>query len=130
MNGVVYFMNITAAPNENHLKLLRLLEANPGMSQRDLSRELGISLGKTNYCIKHLLDRDFIRMQNCRAEHNKLAYAYRLTPAGFSAKVDLTLRFLQDKIDEYENLKTEIKELQREASAISITSNILLKENI
>lgn len=122
-------MTESILPNEHHLKLLRLLEANPSMSQRDLSRELGISLGKTNYCLKHLLDKGCIKMQNFRNSHNKLAYAYLLTPTGFSVKVDLTLRFLKHKMYEYENLKSEIEQLQQEALRMPVTPQTLLQKN-
>ncbi|MDS1140037.1 MarR family EPS-associated transcriptional regulator [Pusillimonas sp. SM2304] len=118
-----------ALPYEHHLKLLRLLEANPDMSQRDLARELGISLGKTNYCIKHLLDKGFIKMQNFRNSHNKLAYAYLLTPTGFTAKVELTLRFLKHKVNEYEKLKSEIELLQLEALNMQNIPHPLSQEN-
>lgn len=99
---------------ENHLKLLRLLEANPDMSQRDLARALGISLGKTNYCVKSLLDRGLIKIQNFKNSQSKWAYAYLLTPAGISAKAELTLRFLRIKMNEYESLKVEIQQLKQE----------------
>lgn len=84
------------------------------MSQRDLAYELGISLGKTNYCIKHLLDKGFIKIQNFRNSQNKLAYAYLLTPNGFAAKLDLTIKFLKHKIREFEILKNEIDQLRQE----------------
>lgn len=100
---------------ESHLKVLRLLEADPGLSQRDLSQALGISLGKTNYCVRALLDKGLIKMQNFRNSDNKLGYVYLLTPAGIAAKADLTRSFLKIKIREYEMLKQEIEELQREA---------------
>ncbi|WP_323017826.1 MarR family EPS-associated transcriptional regulator [Castellaniella sp.] len=101
---------------ENHLKVLRLLEADPGLSQRDLSQVLGISLGKTNYCMRALLDKGLIKMQNFRNSENKLGYAYLLTPAGIAAKADLTHRFLKIKVREYELLRHEIEELQRDAA--------------
>ncbi len=107
MTDVVY--------EENHLKVLRLLEADPGLSQRDLSQALGISLGKTNYCMRALLDKGLIKMQNFRNSENKLGYAYLLTPAGIAAKTDLTRRFLKIKVREYEILRREIEELKREA---------------
>ncbi len=87
------------------------------MSQRELARELDISLGKTNYCIKQLLDKGLIKMQNFHNSHNKLAYAYLLTPSGIAAKVDLTFRFLKYKIQEYENLKAEIEILREEVGS-------------
>lgn len=106
--------NTTALHEESHLKVLRLLETNPGMSQRDLSDALGVSLGKTNYCVKALLDKGLLKMQNFRNSQNKRAYAYLLTPAGIAVKAELTARFLKYKISEYENLHKEIESLRRE----------------
>jgi len=105
---------ITALHEESHLKVLRLLEANPGLSQRDLADELGVSLGKTNYCVKALLDKGLLKIQNFRNSQNKRAYAYLLTPAGIAAKAELTTRFLKYKVTEYENLHKEIETLRRE----------------
>lgn len=99
---------------ENHLKVLRLLEADPGLSQRDLSQALGVSLGKTNYCMRALLDKGLIKMQNFRNNENKLGYVYLLTPAGIAAKTELTRSFLKIKMREYEALKREIDQLKTE----------------
>lgn len=112
-------MSVKLLPEESHLKALRLLEANPDLSQRELSQELGISLGKTNYCVRALLDKGLIKMQNFRNSDNKLGYAYLLTPAGIAAKADLTRNFLKIKIQEYEHLKQEIEQLQRESQSVS-----------
>lgn len=101
-------------PEEAHLKVLRLLDANPRMNQRDLADALGMSLGKANYCLRALLDKGLIKMQNFRNNSNKRAYAYLLTPTGVKAKTDMTIVFLRQKMDEYERLKTEIESLQRE----------------
>jgi EPS-associated MarR family transcriptional regulator len=101
-------------PDESYLRVLRLLEENPHMNQRELAQALGVSLGKTNYCMKALLDKGLIKMQNFRGSQNKLAYAYLLTPSGIAAKADLTARFLKHKIAEYENLRKEIEALRRE----------------
>ncbi|WP_457281197.1 MarR family EPS-associated transcriptional regulator [Polaromonas sp. P5_D5] len=101
---------------ENHLRVLRLLEANPHMNQRDLANALGVSLGKTNYCLKALLDKGFIKMQSFSRSEKKLAYAYLLTPNGISEKAGLTLRFLERKLAEYENLKVEIENLKVEVT--------------
>lgn len=103
-----------ALHEESHLKVLRLLESDPSLSQRELSQALGVSLGKTNYCIRALLDKGLIKMQNFRNSGNKLAYAYLLTPAGIAAKADLTRRFLALKQREYETLRQEIERLQKE----------------
>ena len=99
---------------ETHLRLLRLLEAKPESSQRDLSRELGTSLGKVNYCLNALVDKGLIKVRNFRNNENKLSYAYLLTPRGIKSKATITAQFLQRKMAEYESLKTEIAQLQRE----------------
>lgn len=104
----------TPLHDENHLKVLRLLESDPSLSQRELAEELGVSLGKTNYCIRALLDKGLIKMQNFRNSQNKMAYAYLLTPAGIAAKAELTASFLKIKLREYEALRREIEELRRE----------------
>lgn len=104
---------------ESHLKALRLLEANPDLSQRELAQALGISLGKTNYCVRALLDKGLIKMQNFRNSDNKLGYAYLLTPAGIAAKAELTRSFLKVKTREYEILRQEIEQLMRESQSTS-----------
>jgi EPS-associated MarR family transcriptional regulator len=101
---------------EAHLKVLRLLESNPQMSQRDLAAAVGVSLGKTNYCINALLKKGLIKVQNFKNNKHKLAYTYLLTPEGFREKTALTHQFLKLKVEEYESLKAEIKLLKQEAS--------------
>ncbi|HET9389246.1 MAG TPA: MarR family EPS-associated transcriptional regulator [Steroidobacteraceae bacterium] len=100
---------------ETHYKLMRLLEANPGMSQRDVARALGISLGKVNYCVRALLGKGWIKAANFKNSHNKAAYMYLLTPRGIEEKARLTLRFLKIKIGEYEKLRLEIEQMRIEA---------------
>jgi EPS-associated MarR family transcriptional regulator len=101
---------------DTHLKVLRLLEANPQINQRDLAAALGVSLGKTNFCLKALLDKGLLKMQNFQSSKSKLAYAYLLTPAGLAEKTSLTGRFLKRKTEEYELLKAEIASLQQETA--------------
>jgi EPS-associated MarR family transcriptional regulator len=101
---------------EAHFRLLRLLEGNPQMNQRDLAAAAGLSLGKTNYCINALLEKGLIKVQNFKANKRKLAYAYLLTPAGISKKAVLTQRFLMRKMEEYDALKVEIAQLIQEAA--------------
>ena len=113
----LYLILSNTLNEESHLKVLRLLEADPGLSQRELSKALGISLGKTNYCMRALLDKGLIKMQNFRNNDSKLGYAYLLTPAGIAAKAELTRNFLKIKMQEYETLKKEIEQLEREARA-------------
>ena len=103
-----------ALQEENHLKVLRLLEANPQLSQRDLAGALGVSLGKTNYCLKALLDKGFIKMQSFNKSPNKLGYAYLLTPTGIAEKAGLTVRFLERKVAEFDSLTLEIEALKSE----------------
>ncbi len=100
--------------DETRYELIRLLEANPEMSQRDVARELGISLGKTNYCLRALTQKGLIKAANFKNSQNRTAYMYLLTPRGIEEKAKLTLRFLQRKMREYETLRVEIKQLQRE----------------
>jgi EPS-associated MarR family transcriptional regulator len=104
---------------ETHLRVLRLLEANPQLSQRELAEALGVSLGKTNYCLKALLEKGLIKIQNFRNSQNKAAYAYYLTPEGVSNKTVLTAGFLKRKLAEYESLKREIKLLKSEVGKSS-----------
>lgn len=97
-----------------HLRLLRLIEARPDLSQRGLARELGTSLGKVNYCLKALVGKGLVKVRNFRNSRNKLAYVYLLTPRGIDSKATIAVQFLKRKIAEYETLKIEIKQLQRE----------------
>lgn len=99
---------------DTHLRLLRLLEARPELSQRDLARELGTSLGKVNYCLNALIDKGLVKVRNFRNNRNKLSYAYLLTPRGLESKAAITVHFLRRKVAEYESLKAEIALLRRE----------------
>jgi len=99
-----------------YLEVMRLLELNPEMTQREIAAALGVSLGKANYCLKALLDKGWLKMQNFHGSKNKLAYAYLLTPAGIVEKSAITTRFLQRKMQEYENLRSLIEALQSEVS--------------
>ena len=98
-----------------HYGLLKTLEENPGLSQRDLAKRLGISLGKVNFCLNALVGKGSLKISNFRNNENKLAYAYLLTPRGIEEKARITVNFLKHKMQEYEMLKREIEELQREA---------------
>jgi EPS-associated MarR family transcriptional regulator len=99
---------------ETHLKVLRHLEANPEVTQRELAQELGVSLGKANYCLKALIDKGFVKARNFRNSNNKRAYLYKLTPSGIEAKARISVSFLRRKLHEYEQLKVEIDQLQNE----------------
>jgi len=99
---------------DTHLRLLRLLESQPSLSQRALANELGISLGKTNYCLKALVDKGWVKIRNFRNSDNKRGYMYLLTPRGIERKATGTVRFLLEKRAEFESLKREIDRLSRE----------------
>jgi len=95
--------------------LLKTLEGNPSLSQRDLAKCLGISLGKVNFCMNALIEKGCLKVNNFRNSDNKLAYAYLLTPHGVEEKARITMHFLKHKMQEYERLRVEIEELKQEA---------------
>lgn len=95
-------------------RLLRLLEADPTLSQREIAAELGLSLGRVNYVLRALVEKGQVKAGNFRVSQNKLAYAYLLTPGGIEEKARLASGFLKRKLAEYEALQAEIRALQRE----------------
>jgi len=99
---------------EAALRLMRLLQACPELSQRELAQHMGISLGGLNYCLKALIDKGFVKMANFSNSRNKFKYVYLLTPQGIAEKVALTSRFLKRKMEEYDALKVEIELLKKE----------------
>ncbi|MDZ5456542.1 MarR family EPS-associated transcriptional regulator [Azohydromonas lata] len=100
------------------LELLRLLEQEPAMSQRQLSQTLGLSLGKTHYLLHALLDMGLLKVRNFQRSDRKLAYAYVLTPSGLREKLRLTRTFLARKEEEFETLRYTIATLRRELGAV------------
>ena len=100
---------------DTHFWTLKLLQERPGITQRALAKEVGMSLSGINYCISALAEKGWIKMGNFSKSPNKLSYAYLLTPTGMAEKAALTKRFLQRKMAEYEKLRGEIEALQREA---------------
>ena len=102
--------------DEIRLQILRQLENDPGLSQRDLAKALGVSLGKTNYCLRALVEKGLVKVENFRKSGNKLAYAYQLTPRGISDKARITRKYLQIKLREYKALESEIENLRKEVT--------------
>jgi EPS-associated MarR family transcriptional regulator len=100
------------------LKILKELAKDNTLSQRDLSKKLGLSLGKVNYVLNALRDKGHIKAKSFKNSKRKLAYMYILTPAGIKAKVELSYRFLKRKVDEYNALKIEIEELRKENESL------------
>ena len=99
---------------ELEYRALKILEKNPDLTQRQLSKELGVSLGKTHYLLKALIGVGWIKLDNFQRSNNKWGYAYLLTPKGVAEKTAITIRFLKRKKQEYSDLHEEIAQLQRE----------------
>ena len=98
------------------LSVLRLISAQPDLTQRQLASLLGISLGKTNFIIRAVLGRGWIKVENFRRSNNKIGYIYILTPQGISQRLRLTQTFIARKEWEYEQLRSEIDRLRAEIS--------------
>jgi len=94
------------------LELLRKLESNPQCTQRELSQEMGISLGKVNYCMQKLTAKGLVKLTNFSRSSNKMGYMYLLTPKGVEQKARLTTSFLKTKLEEFDILKNEIAQLK------------------
>lgn len=105
--------------DEYRYRILKLLEADPHASQRRIADELGISLGRVNFCLQALVEKGLVKVNNFRSSTNKRAYLYLLTPRGIEEKASVTARFLRRKLDEYEALKRELEELQRDAARVT-----------
>jgi EPS-associated MarR family transcriptional regulator len=107
--------NISNSKNsDTDLAVLRYLENKQTISQRKLSQDLGISLGKINFILKALIKKGIVKAKNFKNNNNKSVYAYYLTPDGFNEKAKLTLEFFKRKDREYNKLKKELKDLQQE----------------
>ena len=104
--------------DNSHYKILKTLETDPKISQRQLAENLGISLGKVNYCVKALLEKGLIKTTNFKNSNNKIAYAYLLTPKGIKQKTLFAHHFLEKTVLEYEQLKREIQSLKAELQPI------------
>jgi len=104
--------------DENRYQLLKLLEENPEMSQRQIADALGVSWGKVNFCLRALIEIGSVKVANFSRSPNKKAYVYLLTPKGIEEKAKVTLRFLAKKQNEYEELKQEINELKNEVKLL------------
>jgi EPS-associated MarR family transcriptional regulator len=114
----------TKLETEESLSILREIETDPEMTQRALSLRLGLSLGKINFLVKALVEKGLIKVENFKNSKNKSAYLYSLTPNGFEEKTKATYHFLKRKIEEYERLEVEIKQLKKEAGVVDLPGNI------
>ena len=102
---------------ETNYHLLKLLSANPNLTQRQMAGEMGVSLGKFNYCLKALIKKGFVKVDRFTTPDNKATYMYILTPGGIEEKSIITINFLKRKMKEFEEIQQQIEELKREVSA-------------
>jgi EPS-associated MarR family transcriptional regulator len=123
------FIKEAMSKEEIEYNALKLLEANPQLSQRQLSAELDVSLGKAHYVLKSLIAIGWVKLDNFRRSDNKLGYAYVLTPTGLAEKANITVRFLGRKQREYLELQAEIKDLQVEVEKIERGHNSVGKSH-
>lgn len=104
--------------DEIRYQLLKQLEENPALTQREMASAIGVSLGKLNYCLKALIEKGWVKAGNFRRSKDKLGYAYLLTPKGVDEKTRVTLAFLARKQREYEQLVSELESLRREVAGL------------
>ena len=117
LNSNIYNMKRDKDPlfkDEEYFNIIRKISKDSNISQREISTELGISLGKVNYCLRALKEKGFIKIKNFRKSKNKMKYFYVLTPKGISEKTKITIRFMKQKMREYDELKKEIKKHNKE----------------
>jgi EPS-associated MarR family transcriptional regulator len=115
---------VKATPQEEHyLKVMRLLQENPDLTQRELAEQLGVSVGSVNYCLKALIEKGWVKMKNFLHSKNKFGYVYVLTPSGVAQRAELASKFLSRKMSEYERLKSEIETLKIEVSSSNKKDN-------
>jgi EPS-associated MarR family transcriptional regulator len=107
----------TSMREETYLKVMRLLQENPDLTQRELAEQLGVSVGSVNYCLKALMEKGWVKMKNFIHSKNKFGYVYVLTPTGIAERAELTSKFLARKVAEYETLKHEIEVLKAEVDS-------------
>ena len=111
---------------DTHFRIMRILQDNPDLTQRELADKLGMSVGGLNYCLNALIDKGFVKMANFSKSKNKFKYVYLLTPQGIAEKVALTSRFLKRKMEEYEALRAEIEALKSELPEVTLDDTSVL----
>jgi EPS-associated MarR family transcriptional regulator len=111
----------SAVNEETKYRLLKLLDASPDLSQRDLARELGISVGKANYCLRALIEKGWVKVREITNTGEKRAYAYLLTGKGIEEKARVTVQFLRQKMKEYDDLIRELEALRREVAELPLS---------
>ncbi|MBX3588565.1 MAG: MarR family EPS-associated transcriptional regulator [Ramlibacter sp.] len=102
---------------DTYFRVMRILQYNPDITQRELADQLGVSVGGLNYCLKALVQKGWVKIQNFSHSKNKFGYVYMLTPSGIAEKAALTNRFLKRKMEEYDALRSEIEALKAESES-------------
>jgi EPS-associated MarR family transcriptional regulator len=115
---------VLGVEDEIHYKLLKALEENPDVTQRELAARLGISLGKANYCLRALMRKGWVKMDNFRRNPSKMGYVYLLTPGGIEEKARLAVRFFRHKLQEFDALKAEIERLRLEVTHVAVAESV------
>ena len=114
---------------DTSFRVMRILEENPDLTQRELAAQLGMSIGGLNYCMKALIEKGYVKIENFHNSKNKFKYVYVLTPSGIAQKIAITGRFLHRKLEEYEALKKEIELLRTNANQTEKMLALTDKEN-
>jgi EPS-associated MarR family transcriptional regulator len=110
---------------DTYFRVMRILQERPDVTQREIAQLVGVSTSGINYCLNALIDKGWVKVQNFSESKNKLGYVYLLTPSGIAEKASLTGRFLQRKLKEYEEMRSEIESLRFELSNV-VDSNIVV----
>jgi EPS-associated MarR family transcriptional regulator len=111
---------MAARQEDTAFRVMRLLQANPDLTQRELAEQLGVSVSGLNYCLKALIEKGWVKMHNFSQSKNKFGYVYLLTPSGMAEKAALTSSFLKRKLEEYESLTVEIQSLKTEVDSLDL----------
>ncbi len=109
---------------EIRYNLIKILSQETNLTQRDMAKKIGISLGKVNYCVSELAKKGFIEINRFKVSKNKIRYFYILTPRGVEEKSRLTLSFLKRKVSEYEEIKHQIRKLALEVEENNLPDNL------
>lgn len=120
---------VKSVPDDVRFRVLRVLQDEPDLSQREMAVRLGVSLGAVNYCLRALTEKGQVKVRNFRSSDNKLRYAYILTPGGIAEKARLTGAFLARKVAEYEALRAEIEALSGDSHGAGAPKTSVGREN-
>jgi EPS-associated MarR family transcriptional regulator len=118
----------TQSQEDTAFRVMHLITLSPAVTQRELADQLGVSVGRLNYCLKALMNRGWVKMQNFNSSKNKLGYMYLLTPLGLSEKTALTGHFLKRKLVEYDALKKEIESISKYSNASETKDEVTISQ--